>query len=216
MKPSAYNLERTQAIELIQSEENNLNSLTIMADRGQRISIDKSTEAPDERMLGLHSYPESVALRRDENTRLDDINKNLPENSFSSTMLKDMQSLGLDNVDIWYGSNVQLNGLDGQAGDGGALYRKWSQLPGIYPRESSHAHKGQEYQIKTGLRNSALLFGVTPEGNTFFQIEHNFAGSDEHGRDYELYRELKQNIGAEGISPHTDKDPIIARSPLSG
>ena len=173
------------------------------------IMSEKTTQLPKD----LDTYPTSNADRNADNLRLADLNKKLPENSFSSVMLKDMQALGLDNVDIWYGSHVQLNGTNGASGDGGALYRKWSQLPGIFPRESSHAHKGQEYQIRTGSKNSALLFGCTPEGNTFFQTEHNFAGGPEHGEDYDLYKLLKQNIGAEGISPHTDKNPLILAPP---
>jgi hypothetical protein len=124
-------------------------------------------------------------------------------------MLDDMKKLGLDNVEIWYGSNVQLNGENEHSGDGGALYRKWSQLPGIASRVSSHQHLGQEYQIQTGYENSALLFGCDPQGNTYFQVEHNYAGCAEHGQDFNLYNKIRQNIGAVGVSPHTDKDPIV-------
>src|SRR5262245_40135900 len=113
---------------------------------------------------GLDSYPDSTSERMRDDINLEDINKVLPKNLFGSVMSDDTKKLGLGNVDIWYGSNVQLNGQGDEPGDGGALYQKWCQLAGIDPRVSSHEHLGQEYQIRTGYGNSALLFGRNAEG----------------------------------------------------
>jgi hypothetical protein len=166
--------------------------------------------SPDQ--LGLDNYPTTDAARRQDNLKLDQLNRQLPDNSFKITMLPDMQRLGLDNVDIWYGSNVQLNGANDLPPDGGELYRKWSQQLGVTARVSSHQHLGQEYQIPTGDGNSALLFGLDLQGNTYFQVEHNFAGGSTgaaHDQDFQLYSILHENVGAEGVSPHTDKNPIV-------
>lgn len=164
--------------------------------------------SPDQ--LGLDHYPTTDAARQQDNLKLNQLN--LRDGSFKQTMLPDMQRLGLDNVDIWYGSNVQLNGANGLPADGGALYDQWSKLPGVSPRVSSHEHIGQEYQILTGDGNTPLLFGKDTKGNTYFQVEHNFAGgatAAQHDQDYQLYKFLNENVGAKGVSPHTDKNPIV-------
>lgn len=162
--------------------------------------------------LGLSDYvPPGTPARQQTDAALDQLNKGLPNGDFKNTVLPDLQALGLDNVDIWYGSQVRMDGAGGQPPDNGALYDKWSKLPGAKPRTSSHPTNGkQQYEIPTGDGNSVILFGEDPQGNTFFQLEHDGATSDPaaHGRDYQLYLATHQQVGAKGISPHTDQDPI--------
>ncbi len=145
--------------------------------------------------------------------------------------LSDMHKLGLDDVDIWHGSYVSVQG------DAGALYKSWSQLPGAQKRDSSHAHIGQQYQLELGVGDGVVLFGIGPDGNTFFQVEHHashepsltsalgevsrrvpsnvgnwlsgdFTFDDDHGRDKKLFDKIHQNIGKLGISPYIDKNPL--------
>ncbi len=125
-------------------------------------------------------------------------------------LLTELNKLGVDDVDALYGSHIVFGGDGTSGGDGGALYR---QLIAAYPvkeRGSSHypGTDTAQYQIITGPGNSAVLFGLTPDGNTFIQFEKDAAGSADHISDYKLYRKLDQNIGPLGTSPYTDKNPL--------
>ncbi len=150
------------------------------------------------------------------------------------TVISDARALGLDNTDIFHGSHVFVENANGK-GDDGALYRKWKKLPGAEERTSSHQSKEQQYQIKVGPGDAVVLFGTTPEGNTWFQLERhagragNFAEKgvsvvktgignlfhgelsidDAHGKDFHLYQKIRQNIGPMGVSPHSDRNPVL-------
>ncbi|HEY9785577.1 MAG TPA: hypothetical protein V6D17_09270 [Candidatus Obscuribacterales bacterium] len=148
-------------------------------------------------------------------------------------IIPDLERLGLDETDIFHGSHVVVGG-DGHKGDGGELYRKWKEIDGSEGRTSSHESSAKQYQIKVGPGDAVILFGLTPHGNTWFQLERHpgrtgniaekgisFAGSffgnladgdlsfdNAHDDDFELYQKVRQNIGPFGISPHSDRNPV--------
>jgi hypothetical protein len=90
-----------------------------------------------------------------------------------------------------------VSGGDGTVGDGGALYEKWSKMPGIEKRTSSHYNdvlidgkKPQQYQLDLGPGNGVVLFGRTAEGDTWFQFERNAGRSG-----VDLGEETKNFVG---------------------
>ena len=126
-------------------------------------------------------------------------------------VLDDMTKLGLSPSDIFDGSNVRLS----NPGDRGAFYNKWKNLPGVEEADSSHhgAADVPQYRIKTGPGDASLLFGIGPDGNTFFQMErHDFGGNllenIAHGMDFITYKVTDSNVGPSGVSPRTDERPI--------
>jgi hypothetical protein len=149
------------------------------------------------------------------------------------TIIADARTLGLDDTDLFHGSHVFLENAEGK-GDGGELYRKWKELDGAESRTSSHQSSETQYQIKVGPGDAVVLFGITPSGNTWFQLERHpgrtgdllekgasgaktgignlFHGDlsfdDAHGRDFDLYKKIRQNIGPFGVSPHSDRNPV--------
>ncbi|MBS1954180.1 MAG: hypothetical protein JST89_08340 [Cyanobacteria bacterium SZAS-4] len=167
------------------------------------------TVTPDQ-FGDLKLYPDSND-HSVENERLENLaGKNGFLNPDGQKLLSELNKLGIDDVDALYGSHIVFGGDGTNSGDGGALYR---QLINEYPvkeRGSSHypGTKTEQYQIITGPDNSAVLFGLTPDGNTFIQFEKDAAGSADHMKDYNLYRTLDQNIGPLGTSPYTDKNPL--------
>lgn len=167
------------------------------------------TVTPDD--LGdLKLYPDSQD-RAAENTRLQQQSAEPGFlNADGQRLLTQLNKLGVDDVDALYGSHIVFGGDGTRSGDGGALYRQLIQEYPVKQRTSSHypGTKTAQYQIVTGPANSAVLFGLTPDGNTFLQFEHNVAGTTSHTDDYNLYRTLDQNIGPLGTSPHTDKNPL--------
>jgi hypothetical protein len=159
----------------------------------------------------LKLYPDSQD-RANENTRIGDL-ASQPNylNPNGQKLLSELNKLGVDNVDALYGSHIVFSGDGTKGGDGGKLYQQLiAEYPSAKERNSSHypGTTTKQYQIITGPGNSAVLFGLTPEGNTFIQFEKDAAGSASHTNDYNLYRTLNQNIGPLGTSPHTDKNPL--------
>ncbi len=150
------------------------------------------------------------------------------------TIIADARALGLDDTDLFHGSHVFTENADGK-GDGGELYRKWKELDGAEKRTSSHQSSETQYQIKVGPGDAVVLFGITPSGNTWFQLERHpgrtgnlaekgasglksgisnlFHGDlsfdDAHGKDFDLYKKIRQNIGPFGVSPHSDRNPVL-------
>lgn len=158
----------------------------------------------------LKLYPDAKD-RAAENDRLE----NLAEkpgflNSDGRKLLSELNKLGIDDTDALYGSHIVFRGDSTRSGDGGALYRQLIDQYPVKERGSSHypGTKTAQYQIITGPGNSAVLFGLTPGGDTFIQFEKNASGSADHMNDYILYRTLNQNIGPLGTSPYTDKNPL--------
>jgi hypothetical protein len=105
-------------------------------------------------------------------------------------------------VDAFQGAHVVVH-------DRGELYGKWSKL-GAQPRISSHYQnvKVQQYEIKfPGM--GAVLFGKTPEGQSWFQMEaHSGTGFDAllHLGDYfQSVASGGKNIGPMGQSEHSEK-----------
>jgi hypothetical protein len=140
----------------------------------------------------------------------------------------DLENLGVLAIDLWYGSHIQL------VGDRGAFYTKWT-LPGslAVERTSSHASSAPQFQIQVGLRDVGVLMGKTPDGDTWVQFErHAFhvkstseigklvgiikSLHSAHAEDYLIYRRTKQNVGPLGLSPHTDKDPLVIKASKGG
>lgn len=211
----------------------------VRVDKSGRLSYE-DTKNGDLVVIGTNGKTDKVDLPDDFSTypdnnhrqgEVDRITKILAEENLTKsglTTVADMHKLGLDEVDIWHGSYVSVSG------DAGSLYQKWSQLPGAHKRDSSHEHIGQQYQIDLGVGDGVVLFGIGPDGNTFFQVEHHasheftassvitqgfgrtfgnwFSGEftldDDHGRDKKLFDKIHQNIGKLGISPYIDKNPL--------
>jgi YD repeat-containing protein len=149
-------------------------------------------------------------------------------NRTGGIIVGDLHKLGVSDVDIWHGSHIQLIDKNGENGDRGALYRKWKQLPGAEARGSSHESSAQQYQLAVGIDNAVVLIGLTEDGDTWLQFEHNASGDvkdrvhstldnlrggdfnteDAHMQDYNLYRKTNQNVGPFGLSPHTDRNSL--------
>ncbi len=178
-------------------------------------------------------YPESHE-REEENARIEKlIFEKGGLSKAGKIIIPDLRSIGLDNTDIFHGSHVLLEDEHGK-GDGGELYRKWKDLPGAEKRTSSHYSSETQYQIKVGPGDAVVLIGVTDNGNTWLQLERSpgrtgstakkilsglgsgvsnlthgeLSFDDAHGKDYDLYKKIRQNIGPFGVSPHSDKNPV--------
>ncbi len=167
------------------------------------------TVTPDQ-FGDLKLYPDSKD-HAEENERLEMLAQNPGFlNQDGRKLLSELNKLGVDDIDALYGSHVVFGGDGTNGGDGGALYHKLIDEYAVEERGSSHypGTKTAQYQIITGPGNSAVLFGLTPDGNTFIQFEKNAGGSADHMNDYNLYRTLDQNIGPLGTSPYTDKNPL--------
>jgi hypothetical protein len=189
--------------------------------------------------LGMDAtyYPEP-AQQPGEVARISDLLKKKPLSGEGAEIVQDLHKLGVNDVDIWHGSYIAVTGRDGKGGDGGELYKKWAALDGASKRGSSHESSAQQYQIAMGPGDSVILFGKTPEGNTWFQLERHkainmdeigdipdqikgrvlanagkwlhgdFTLDDAHGRDKALYDKIHQNIGPFGVSPYSEANPI--------
>lgn len=167
------------------------------------------TVTPDQ-FGDLKLYPDSKD-HAEENERLEKLAKNPGFlNQDGRKLLSELNKLGVDDINALYGSHVVFGGDGTNGGDGGALYYKLIDEYPVKERGSSHypGTKTAQYQIITGPGDSAVLFGLTPDGNTFIQFEKSAGGSADHMNDYNLYRTLDQNIGPLGTSPYTDKNPL--------
>jgi len=117
-------------------------------------------------------------------------------------MLQDMRAMGLSDVDIFHGSHVVVE-------DGGRTADTWQQLPGARPRTSSHYGGGPPQQYEMNFPDvGVVLFGKTPDGNTFFQMEaHSNNDTVNHTADFILHKlSGNQNVGPAGVSPHSEKE----------
>ena len=154
------------------------------------------TVTPDQ-FGDLKLYPDSKD-RAAENTKLQQLaDKPGFLNPDGQKLLGELNKLGVDDVDALYGSHIVFGGDGTSGGDGGALYRQLINEYPVQERNSSHypGTDTKQYQIITGPGNSAVLFGLTPDGNTFVQFEKDAAGTSGHTSDYNLYRALDQNVG---------------------
>lgn len=148
------------------------------------------------------------------------------------TIVDDAEAIGINKVDLWHGRTVVLDGGPGTMGDGGALYRKWKELGNTEERTSSHYQDidAQQYQIRLGPGDSVVLFGLTDDGNTWFQFERHsgdnfdfsapgdyieglgelvsgflFGETDKHNLDYQMYLALgQQSVGPFGFNDRGD------------
>lgn len=241
--PHGTELTKTSDGKWITEKNTDAGIINVQVDKSGRVSYE-DTKKGEFIVIGTKGKAEKVDLPGDvaaypDNNhrqaaveRIDKIldKKHLTEGGVAT--ISDMHKLGLDDVDIWHGSYVSVQG------DGGALYRKWSQLKEAHERDSSHEHIGQQYQLELGVGDGVVLFGIGPDGNTFFQVEHHashepsltgafgevsrrvpsnvgnwlhgdFTFNDDHGRDKNLFDKIHQNIGKLGISPYIDKNPLI-------
>ncbi|HEY9713693.1 MAG TPA: hypothetical protein V6C72_09495, partial [Chroococcales cyanobacterium] len=174
-------------------------------------ALDGSYKTVTADQLGdLSLYPDSQN-RAAENASLQD-KAAQPDflNPDGQRLLAQLNKLGVDDVDALYGSHIVFGGDGTNGADGGALYRNLIANYPVKERTSSHypGTTTKQYQIITGPGNSAVLFGLTPDGNTFIQFEKDVAGTSNHDNDYNLYRTLDQNVGPLGVSPHTDGNPV--------
>jgi len=153
---------------------------------------------------GPAKYPTTDAERSQEERRIQQrfgeaISK-LPASP--KKMLQDMRALGLSDVDIFHGSHVVVE-------DGGRTADAWQQLPGARPRTSSHYGGGPPQQYEMSFPGvGVVLFGKTPDGNSFFQMEaHSNNDTVNHTADYILHKlSGNQNVGPAGVSPHSEKE----------
>ncbi len=154
-------------------------------------------------------YPsaERMAARAE---RLEKAPARLRLDSEGGELIDHLRALGVSDVDLWHGSHVILrNERTGRFYD---LFKAQGS-----PRISSHYPqvKAQQYEIPLG-KHGVVLFGLTPEGNSWFQLErHAFEGfrrplsALEHTDDFLEYFTTKSNIGPLGRSPHTEhKNPV--------
>ena len=166
-------------------------------------------------LLG-HPYPaDSAAFSRRE-TQLEADLAHAQRTPEQRGVLEELEANGISLVDAWHGSHVIF------AQDGGALYGRWSHLAGATKRSSSHYPGVHHSQFELPFGNAALLFGLTPRGDTWCQMErhrlrlkgstlHRLIGTQKHDLDYQRYRLSGQNVGPMGLSPHTEhSDPIFA------
>ncbi|HEY9723255.1 MAG TPA: hypothetical protein V6D47_14690 [Oscillatoriaceae cyanobacterium] len=140
-------------------------------------------------------------------------------------VIQDLLAIGVQHVDIWYGSHIVIKG------DQGAYYERWTAEPQqIMQRASSHTSKVQQYQIAVGFRDNGILMGETPDGDTWVQLErHAYHSSSTstigkvigfisnitsaHNQDFFIYHATHQNVGPLGLSPYTDSNPLVIDAP---
>lgn len=151
-------------------------------------------------------YPEDDAARAKRAAR---VAKDLARASKSWTaaqraVLAGLRSVGVDDVDLFHGSHVVVK-------DGGARYRLWQTMASARARTSSHYPGVPDTQWEIALPGTGvLLFGLTPDGHTWFQTE---AHADSSGLEWMLHRldYVKHkgfgfvNVGPLGLSPHSEK-----------
>jgi hypothetical protein len=139
-------------------------------------------------------------------------------------LVDDLRGLGVDEVDVFHGSHVVIDG------DAGALYDRWIAL-GAHSRTAPSSHypdvKTPQYEMDLpGI--GVALFGKTASGQTWVQVEAH-TGSDllHHGIDAAVHfaslfagavnKALRDhglpagegdlsNVGPAGLSPHSEKN----------
>lgn len=116
-------------------------------------------------------------------------------------VLRDIRSIGVDDVHVWHGSHVVVR-------DEGHLYGSWKGLGEATRRPSSHYREDATQQFEVAfLPLGALLFGKIDEVGTWFQMENSASAQTlAHAVDY-LKHKLSGhwNIGPLGLSPHSEK-----------
>jgi hypothetical protein len=136
---------------------------------------------------------------------------------------------GISSVDMWYGSNILVQG------DNGTLYDQLSKLgtpPGSAreDRSSSHYSSAQQFQIKLGPGQAVVLVGKDEHNNTWIQFEHSadepgwvnqaasgfvgmFGGPSswrlQHDKDKNLSDKSQLSVGPVGQSARGDRDRIV-------
>ena len=152
------------------------------------------------------AYPEDDTDRAKAATRVADAieKRSKTWDADRRTLLEGMRGIGVDDVDLFHGSHVVVK-------DGGLRYRQWQTLANARARHSSHYPGVAQTQYEIVLpKAGVLLFGVTPDGDTWFQTE---AHADSSGVDWLLHRldYVKHkglgfvNVGPLGLSPHSEK-----------
>ena len=160
----------------------------------------------------LASYPKNESEFAKERQRIDQALRDrlggIGPASDQQEMLDDIKKLNISDhptVDFWHGAHVVVK-------DDGSLYEKWSKMPSVDKRISTHCPgvKAQQYELDFP-KIGAVLFGVDKGGNTWFQAENNqgagnFADAVGHVADFLIHKGCgDQNVGPMGLSPYSDK-----------
>lgn len=153
------------------------------------------------KVLGTPFPLTSDAHRERERAIQDELMVLQPLSPHQKLVLRDIRTLGVDDVHLWHGSHVVVR-------DDGQLYRDWKGLSNCAVRASSHYrdHPAQQYEVPFQPLG-ALLFGRTEEENTWFQMENSASAETiTHALDY-LKHKLSGNwnVGPLGLSPHSEK-----------
>lgn len=137
-------------------------------------------------------------------------------NASARTILGDLKNQGIKPVDIWQGSQIVFKG------DGGQLLSGWTASP--QQATATQGPNGQQYEIKTGFRDTAIALGKTPQGDTWVQfVRHGSApqsvGDKVRGalglkqtpqaQDLAIAKKTGQAVGPLGLSPHTAANPVL-------
>lgn len=104
---------------------------------------------------------------------------------------------------------------------GSCMHKFLINLPGAYPRTSSHRSTSTQYGIKEGRILDTILIGTDSKNMSWFQLEgaawdpkHDIPSSFNHALDMFLYILTRKQMGPLGTSPHTDKHPLHFPQPL--
>lgn len=152
------------------------------------------------------AYPKDDAARAKGVERIAKHVSNAKWDADRLTLLEGLRGIGVDDVDLFHGSHVVVK-------DGGARYREWQMLAHARARTSSHYPGVADTQYEIVLPEAGvLLFGVTPDGDTWFQTE---AHADDESRRWEWIKHRLDyvkhkgfgfvNVGPLGMSPHSEK-----------
>ncbi len=178
---------------------------TPMIDRQSRLRFLNPFAVAGQALDSLTPYPQTEGERRFESQRVAaEVQRRLtPLSAPLQALVRDVRSLGVSDVDLFHGSHVVLR-------DGGERYRSWRGMG--TQRISSHYREvsSKQYEVDLG-KLGALLFGVDPNGDTWFQLEASALGKSllqkaRHGADFLLHvASGKLNVGPLGLSPYTEK-----------
>ena len=124
--------------------------------------------------------------------------------SAQNDVLAELRGTGADDVDLFHGSHIVVK-------DGGERYHRWQTMAAARARTSSHYPGVTDTQYEIALpKTGVVLFGLTADGDTWFQTE---AHADSSGLEWALHRldYVKHkgfgfvNVGPLGLSPHSEK-----------
>lgn len=92
--------------------------------------------------------------------------------------------------------------------DNGTIYNNLAlNSCGTVTELSSHYSKTKQYRC--GKMVAPLLYGTKPNGNTWFQFERHEVTDPCHLLDYCMSWTMNRNIGPQGTSRYTEKNPLV-------